>query len=87
MDDEPLTDYYDTIGYFYNGLALVTKDRKVGIIDEKGNELLAPVISYDKIRYHKDKRFYVHIMDQDAFILPIGGELAVINIKREKLHP
>lgn len=87
MDDKPLTDYYDAIGCFYNGLALVTKDRKVGIIDEKGNELLAPVISYDKIKYHKDKRFYVHIMDQDAFILPIGGELAVINIKREKLHP
>lgn len=87
LDDEPLSDYYDTIGHFYNGLALVTRNNKIGFIDEKGLEVLKPCIAYDKIQYPpKNKKFSIHYMDQDAFIIPIGGELAVVNLTRTNVE-
>lgn len=80
---EALGNKYDSIGYFYNGLALTVKDNKVGFIDEKGNEVLKPVISYDKLDFTDKKVGYYPIyMNEDAFILPINGEFAVITIKR-----
>ncbi len=83
-DGQPLSGYFDSIGYFYNGLALVQEDFKLGIIDETGTLLLEPTISFDKITYPPTERyFYVSYMDRDAFIIPIGGELAVIHITRQ----
>lgn len=83
LDGEPVSEYFDFIGYFYKGLALIEENRRLGIIDYKGNVLLEPVIAYDRITYPPtEKEFYVSFMDNDAFIISIGGELAVINIKR-----
>ncbi len=79
---ECLSDAYDTIGYFFNGLALVTKDKKVGLIDEKGNEVLTPSIAYDTVAYGNGLEWYPAYMFEDAFVLPIGGEFAVIRIQR-----
>jgi len=80
---ERLSNGYDYITYFYNGLALVGKDYKIGIIDDKGNELLAPCIEYDTLTYPPTGReYYVVQIFEDAFVLPIGGELAIINISR-----
>ncbi len=80
---ERLSEGYDTISYFFNGLALVTKDKKIGIIDEKGNEVLAPSISFDTIVYPPDnKKFSLSFVFEDAFVISIDGEFAVINIQR-----
>ena len=84
-ENEPLSDSFDSIGYFYNGLALVTNDNKIGIIDESGRTLLEPSVPFDKIKYPPEIReFDVQYMDQNAFLISIGGELAVINIYRNK---
>ncbi|MBR5452689.1 MAG: hypothetical protein IKV54_01285, partial [Clostridia bacterium] len=39
-EGDRISDGYDSIGYFYDGLALITKDNKIGLIDESGNEVL-----------------------------------------------
>ena len=81
---ERLSSGYNKITYFYNGLALVKKDNMIGIIDDKGNELLAPCIEYDTITYPPTGREYtIAYMFEDSFVLPIGGEFAIINISRE----
>jgi len=75
---------YDSISYFYNGLALIAKDQKIGIIDNKGVVVLEPTIAFDTVTYSPDGRgFSVVFMEGDAFLLPIGGELAVIAIQRQ----
>jgi len=81
---ERLSSGYNKITYFYNGLALVKKDNMIGIIDDEGNELLSPCIKYDTITYPPTGREYtIAYMFEDAFVLPIGGEFAIINISRE----
>ena len=83
LDGEPVSEYFDCIGSFYKGLALIKEDNKLGIIYYKGNVLLEPVIAFDRITYPPTGREYqVAFIINDAFIIPIGGELAVINIKR-----
>ena len=83
LKGEPISEYFNDISYFYKGLAVVERDNKLGIIDYKGNILLEPVIAYDRITYPPTGREYqVAFIINDAFIIPIGGELAVINIKR-----
>lgn len=82
-DGECLSDGYDSIGYFFNGLALTVKDKKVGLIDEKGNEILSPTIPFDTIIYPpKNEGYYLNFMFENAFVIPIDGEFAVINIQR-----
>lgn len=82
-DGTLLSDGYDSIGYFYNGIALIQKGNKIGLIDENGNELLSPTVSFDTVKYPpKDHEFDPTFIIEDAFILPIGGEFAVINIIR-----
>lgn len=82
---ERLSSGYNKITYFYNGLALVKKDNMIGIIDDEGNELLSPCIKYDTITYPPTGREYtIAYMFEDSFVLPIGGEFAIINITREK---
>ncbi len=83
VDGERLSGGYDSISYFFNGLALAEKDKKVGLIDENGNEILTPSISFDTIIYPpKNKGYFLNFMFEDAFVIPIDGEFAVINIQR-----
>ncbi len=83
VDGKRLSDGYDSIGYFFNGLALAIKDNKVGLIDEKGNAVLSPCIKFDTVVYPpNEKGFYLDFMFEDAFVLPIDGEFAIININR-----
>lgn len=83
VDGECLSDGYDSISYFFNGLALTVKDKKVGLIDEKGNEILTPSISFDTVIYPpNNNEYYLVFMFEDAFVIPFGGEFAVINIQR-----
>ena len=83
LDDKRLSNGYDSISYFFGGLALVTNDNKIGLIDENGSEILAPSILFDTIIYPPKNRGYdLNFMFEDAFIISIGGEFAVINIQR-----
>ena len=83
VDGERLSEGYDSISYFFNGLALTVKDKKVGLIDENGNEILTPSISFDTIIYPpKNKGYSLNFMFEDAFVIPIDGEFAIINIIR-----
>ncbi|MBR5460718.1 MAG: hypothetical protein IKV53_07580 [Clostridia bacterium] len=78
-----LSEKFDSIGFFYNGLALVTRDGRVGIIDSDGKTLLSPCIDFDDLRYPPDdKGFWVRYMCEDAFVLPIGKEFAVFTLTR-----
>jgi hypothetical protein len=82
-DDKRLSKGYDSISYFFGGLALVINDNKIGLIDEKGSEILAPSILFDTIIYPPKNRGYdLNFMCEDAFIISIDGEFAVINIQR-----
>lgn len=75
---------FNNIGYVYNGLAAVERGHKVGFIDENGNTVLEPTISYDNISYlpkGKESNFIAFI-NNDAFILPIEGKVAIITIER-----
>ncbi len=83
LDGKRLSDGYDSIGYFYNGIAAVTKDFKLGFIDEAGNQLLEPCIEFDAVTYPPTERYFLPIaMWEDALILPIGGEIAIITLTR-----
>ena len=83
VNGECISTGYDSIGNFYYGVALVVSDNKIGMIDESGNEVLAPCIEYDTVLYPpKAKELGVIYMFEDAFVLPIGGEFAIINIHR-----
>lgn len=83
VDGERLSYGYDSIGYFFNGLALTKIDNKVGLIDENGNEILSPSIQFDTIIYPPKNRGYnLNFMFEDAFVIPIDGEFAIINIQR-----
>ena len=91
LDKTPLSDYFDHISYFYNGLALVQLDGKIGFIDETGAVVVEPMIPYDHIVYPLDepkqdkKGFWIPFFTGDAFIVPIGGEMAVIRLEREAI--
>ncbi len=78
-----LSEGFDSIGYFYNGLALITKANMVGIINDKGKVVLEPSILYDDFTYPpKNRGFSFSYMEEDAFIIPMDGEYAVITIDR-----
>lgn len=83
IQGERLSEGYDCISYFENGLALIEKDNKVGIIDNNGTVILPPTIAFDTITYPPTTREYrIAFLDNNAFLLPIGGEFAVISIQR-----
>ncbi len=84
-DGERISDGYDYISYFYNGLAMICNDKKVGLIDEKGTVVLPPSIAFDTVVYPPTGReFHPLFMFEDAFIISIGGEFAVVNIQRDR---
>lgn len=83
LQGEKISEGYDSIGYFYNGIALVTKDGKVGLIDDTGRVVLKPCIAYDSVTYPPTERGYSPVfMHEDAFVLPIDGEFAIFTISR-----
>ncbi len=84
LDGEILSETFDFIGYFYNSIAIVEQDGKIGFIDSKGNTLVRPCIQYDDLRYPPDyKGFWLYHIQEDAFVLPIDGEFAIITLTRE----
>lgn len=78
-----ISDGYDSISYFYDGLALIKKGNKLGLIGADGTVVLEPCIECDVITYPpKDRGFSYDFMDQNAFVIPIGGEIAIITIDK-----
>lgn len=74
---------FDNITYFNDKIAAVEKDNKIGLIDDEGNIILEPTIAFDEIVYPpKNKGFYLSYICEDALVVPIGGEFAVISIER-----
>ena len=74
---------YDSISYFYDGLALIKKGNKLGLISADGTVVLEPSIECDMVTYPpKGRGFSYDFMDQNAFVLPIGGEIAIITIDK-----
>ncbi len=75
---------FDNITYFNDGIAAIVKNNKIGFIDAEGNIIFEPTIAFDEIVYPpKDKGFYLSFMCEDALVVPIGGEFAVISIERQ----
>ena len=74
---------FDSIGYFHNGIALIQKDQKIGLIGENGQIILQPRIAFDEIRYSNDSGFYLNFLFDDTFLVPIRGEFAVVTIERK----
>ncbi len=83
-DGEVLSEKFDEIGFFYNGISIVRKGDKIGFISDEGDTLLEPSIEIDDLRYTPDynRPFQVKYMTDDAFIVSIGGELAIITLDR-----
>ncbi len=85
FSNKKLSDEFDAISYFYNGIALVQKDNKIGFIDEQGKTLLEPVIEFDEVLFlPKNKGMNPPYTDEDAFVIPIDGEYAIITMTREQ---
>ena len=74
---------YDSISYFHDGLALIKKGNKLGLISADGTVVLEPCIECDVVTYPpKGRGFSYAFMDQNAFVIPIGGEIAVITVDK-----
>lgn len=96
---EAISEIYDNIGVFYNGIALIEQDyetgpNKIGLMTDTGEVLLEPCIPVDTVAYvyysvedpdtiFKEKEFLNDYMFEDAFVLSIGGELAIFTLTRE----
>lgn len=82
-----LSDGYDSISYFFGGLALINKDNKMGLIAQDGTVVLPPSIAFDTVKWPtwgtQYRGFHHAFMDGNAFLVSIGGEMAVITIEWE----
>ena len=73
---------------FYNGLGVIIKDNKIGLIDTKGNVVIEPSFPFDKESVVYDRglgRIWYYIpqySDEDLIIIPINGKLGVLKITR-----
>lgn len=83
-DGQALSENFDEIGFFYKGIALARRGNKLGFISENGETLLEPSIEIDDLKYSPDytRGFQAKYMTEDAFVVPIGGELAIITLDR-----
>lgn len=72
-------DRYKNIKLLDNGFALVEKEGKYGIIDEKG--IFAIPLIYDEVKFivHKDNAYFIGVKR--------NGKYGVINMKHEVLYP
>ena len=85
-DGVAISDIFDEIGFFNNGIALARVGNKYGFISIEGETLVEPFIEADDLRYSPDynRGYQVKHMTDDAFVLPINGELAIITLTRTK---
>ena len=71
---------------FYNGLGVIIKDNKIGLIDTKGNVVIEPSFPFDKESVVYDRglgRTWSYIpqySDEDLIIIPTNGKLGVLKI-------
>lgn len=86
-DGNRVSDGYDSISYFFGGLALISKDNKMGLIAQDGTVVLPPTIAFDTVKWPtwgtQYKGFHHAFMDGNAFFVSIGGEMAVITMDVE----
>ncbi len=84
-DGKRLSDGYDSISYFFGGLALIEKDNKMGLIAQDGTVVLPPTIAFDTVRWPTwgtaYRGFHHAFMDGNTFLVSIGGEIAVITVE------
>lgn len=84
-DGKRLSDGYDSISYFFGGLALIEKDNKMGLIAQDGTVVLPPTIAFDTVRWPTwgtaYRGFHHAFMDGNTFLVSIGGEMAVITVE------
>ena len=83
-DGKRLSDGYDSISYFFGGLALISKGNKMGLIAQNGTVVLPPTIAFDTVKWPTwgtlYEGFHHAFMDGNAFLVSLGGEMAVITI-------
>ncbi|MEN9998165.1 MAG: hypothetical protein RI922_1155 [Bacteroidota bacterium] len=72
-------DRYKNVKLLDNGFALVEKEGKYGIIDEKG--IFAIPLIYDEVKFivHKDNDYFIGVKR--------NGKYGIINMKHEVLYP
>lgn len=72
-------DRYKNIKLLDNGFALVEKEGKYGIIDEKG--IFTIPLIYDEVKFivHKDNAYFIGVK--------LNGKYGIINMKHEILYP
>jgi len=82
---------YDTIGYYYRGLAVVTKQNTAYLIDSHGKTIDGITFSYDKMvtsygeAREKSRCYDPLMMNEDALIVPIDGKVAVVHVLRNNM--
>ncbi|HNU89401.1 MAG TPA: WG repeat-containing protein [Ferruginibacter sp.] len=69
---------YDRIGKFHNGIALVWKNGKVGLIKQSGKELVSP--EYDRIGAFGSDALAFTVKDGKEGVLNSEGKVIVPNI-------
>ncbi len=83
-DGVAISESFDEIGFFNNGLALARRGNKYGIISLDGETVAEPFIEADDYRYTPDftRHYQVKHMTDDAFVLTVNGELVIFTITR-----
>ncbi|MBR6632694.1 MAG: hypothetical protein IKL05_00140 [Clostridia bacterium] len=83
-DGVAISENFDEIGFFNNGLALARRGNKYGIISLDGETIAEPFIESDDYRYTPDftRSYQVKHMTDDAFVLSVNGELVIFTITR-----
>lgn len=70
-----LAPIYNAIGSFNYGLAIVVKDKKMGVINEKGDFVLP--LKYDKIENQSRSMSSFFLTKNNVFELPTDGKITV----------
>jgi len=70
---------YDIIGDFYNGTAPIYLNGLLGFIDNRGNEVVAPIFPCDNF---SDVLLYSLDMQEDLILVPKNGKVCVLEIIR-----
>ncbi len=86
-----LTDrWFDTVGYVYNGLVPVTANQTLYVVDQQGKLVENVSLVYDAMTtvygesQEKTQTYHPYIMNEDALIMPIKGQVAVVSIQRNQ---
>ena len=84
LEGNPLNEeLFDHIGDFYQGLGITRRDRKLGLMDNKGNVLIEPIFPFDKTEYPGSTwKFLPQVLNEDLLLIPIDGKVGIIKITR-----